>query len=271
MNGINFVTPVPGALSAPRRNNYFYGKLMDEFHFRMEQNYLNEKRWLLNRLTLGAGVLCGLEVVRSKDDGKVYILPGVALDALGREIIVPAPVFVNPLMLTDADGKPVETLHDSRGVALSICIAYRECGTEYLPVLVSDCNTQQQCAPGTILESYRVIVSRYEHGPAPQDRGMHDLCRALRGSSLTQLRDILCKQSLKNSCVAPDGDLCVCLATLQFRDANTIEIDDCTCRRTLIGNDMLLELILCLAQRVEECCPAETPPDTQNTSIDGPL
>jgi hypothetical protein len=51
-----------GMLTAPARNNYFYGKLLDVFHFQMEQTYLNRQRWLGNRLGVGTGVLCGLEV-----------------------------------------------------------------------------------------------------------------------------------------------------------------------------------------------------------------
>ncbi len=49
-------------LTAPQRNNYYYGKMMDERHFDMEQDYGNYKRWLNNRITLGEGVLSGLEV-----------------------------------------------------------------------------------------------------------------------------------------------------------------------------------------------------------------
>src|SRR5206468_11586399 len=47
-----------GTLTPPQRNKYFYGKLMDVPHFQMEQTYGNWKRWLLNRLALGEGVLC---------------------------------------------------------------------------------------------------------------------------------------------------------------------------------------------------------------------
>ena len=49
-------------LREPRRNKYFYGKRMDVQHFQMEQDYGKLKQWLLNRLTLGKGVLCGLKV-----------------------------------------------------------------------------------------------------------------------------------------------------------------------------------------------------------------
>ena len=53
----------------PRRSgaDYFYGKLLDEQHLTMEQRYFNQKRWLLNRLTVGGGVLCGLGLKATAD------------------------------------------------------------------------------------------------------------------------------------------------------------------------------------------------------------
>ena len=51
-----------GMLETPERNRYFYGKLLDEASLRMEQSYFNQKRWMMNRLGLGSGVLCGLQV-----------------------------------------------------------------------------------------------------------------------------------------------------------------------------------------------------------------
>ena len=77
------------ALVAPVRNRYFYGKLLDVRHFDLEQAYLIGRRRLLNRLGLGAGVLCGLEVTATPE-GQIQISAGVAVDGRGREIVVPA-------------------------------------------------------------------------------------------------------------------------------------------------------------------------------------
>src|SRR3954447_18001817 len=93
-----------GGLRSFVRNRYFYGKLLDVHHLEMEQRYLNEKRWLLNRLGFGSGVLCGLEVDVS--GSRVRISPGVAIDGLGREIVVPEPfVLQDPFALTDDCGE----------------------------------------------------------------------------------------------------------------------------------------------------------------------
>ena len=52
----------PTALAAPQRNPYFYGKLLDADHLQLEQEYLNSKRWLVNLLLQGMGVVAGLAV-----------------------------------------------------------------------------------------------------------------------------------------------------------------------------------------------------------------
>ena len=38
-------------LSAPVRNRYYYGKMLDAWHLELEQVYGNRKRWLVNRLS----------------------------------------------------------------------------------------------------------------------------------------------------------------------------------------------------------------------------
>src|SRR6185295_1060791 len=86
-------------ISAPRRNNYFYSKLMDVLQFQMEQKYEIRHRWLINRLSLGVGVLCGLDV---QPRGKqVCVTRGVAVNSRGQEIIVPKEWCLDPWMQTD--------------------------------------------------------------------------------------------------------------------------------------------------------------------------
>ncbi len=72
------------------RNNYFKGKVMSAESFKAEQLYYNDKRRLMNRLAGGYGVVCGLDTVAVADD-KISVEAGVAVDGLGREIVVPVP------------------------------------------------------------------------------------------------------------------------------------------------------------------------------------
>ena len=76
-------------LEAPERNRYFHGQMLYDRNFRLETDYHNHKRWLINRLVIGWGVVCGLGVRPGEDDEPTIIVePGVALDRCGREIVV---------------------------------------------------------------------------------------------------------------------------------------------------------------------------------------
>jgi hypothetical protein len=81
----------------PVRNRYFYGKMLDVFHFELEQQYFNSKRWLLNRLVSGYGVLCGLNVQLGSDNQSIIVTPGIAIDKCGHEIFVCEPSEPQPL------------------------------------------------------------------------------------------------------------------------------------------------------------------------------
>lgn len=71
------------------RNNYFHGKVLSARDLTLEQRYFNEKRWLLNRMVLGWGVVCGLDV--ALEGGALVVQPGLALDCCGHEILVCEP------------------------------------------------------------------------------------------------------------------------------------------------------------------------------------
>ena len=70
------------------RNNYFYGKLLTSKDFQNEQRYTNDKRRLINRTLHGMGIVYGMDVVVA-DDSSIILQSGMALDAGGREIVVP--------------------------------------------------------------------------------------------------------------------------------------------------------------------------------------
>ncbi|MFI3312366.1 MAG: hypothetical protein R3Y62_00625 [Eubacteriales bacterium] len=69
------------------RNRYYPGKLLTATDFQAEQNYTNNKRRFMNQFLFGKGVVCGLSVF-NLDDFSVMIESGVAVDGIGREIVV---------------------------------------------------------------------------------------------------------------------------------------------------------------------------------------
>lgn len=101
------------------RNRYFPGKTLTVRDFKAEQEYYNNKRQILNRLVHGTGVLWGLQV--TTDGETVFINPGMALDCLGREIIVSNPV---KLHISEIEGSPTPDMRRDREAAL--CIEYSD-------------------------------------------------------------------------------------------------------------------------------------------------
>ena len=244
-----------GELVTPARNNYFYGKLMDELHFKMEQTYFNRKRWLLNRLSLGYGVLCGLNVEAKGTN--VVIQPGVAIDGLGREIIVPSAFEVDPRQLTDDCCRP--TGAKATGSVL-ICLAYKECESEMVPVLVGDCETKHDCAPSTICERYCVIVQPWSDAftlpSCPVEGGLRFNNGKLEPASYQTLMALV-----SGPCDSKAARICVPLARVDLpRDAGAIAVHQET-RPLVYSNALLFELLLCLWAKVEECCGTAPPKD----------
>lgn len=99
------------------KNRYYYGKMLTVSDFQTEQNYICEKQMLLNSVTFGAGVLCGLTVKRL-DDKSVRIDSGAAIDGLGR-IVVSEKTCVKQLDTM----KGYETLTGDKAL---LCLAYQE-------------------------------------------------------------------------------------------------------------------------------------------------
>ncbi len=254
-------------LSAPVRNNYFYGKLLDVQHFAMEQRYFNNKRWLLNRLGLGSGAVCGLKLAIS--DGKLVLAPGVAIDSLGHEITVPVAVAIDPHQISDDCGKVIKQI-DSGNV--TICLAYHPCATEMVPVLVSDCDTRDGCAPSTIRESFAVLVKEGTPKPFTPACAIPDLFKPPSGQAHPDLNAIYAQITdfVGRACVDASDDTCVVLGQVTLPGANEMLTDknvQYVGRQVVLNNTLLFELLLCLWDRVEQCCaaPAPTPPPPMPT------
>lgn len=255
-----------GLLTEPRRNKYFYGKLLDVAHLQMEQSYFNRKRWLLNRLSLGEGVLCGLDVQARK--GQLCVTRGVAIDSLGREIIVPATACIDPWKPTDDCGRVEPPLSADESHDAYLCLEYKECAADFLPVLATECDTRDQCAAGTTVESFRLSLHPIKEGdPEPlPDRPGVEVCAALRGGEAADKIEQLCESLSALACEAPAEPPCVTLARVKLNARATAEddptigdIEICGVRPMAYSNALLFDMILCLAARIDECCAPANP------------
>ncbi len=242
-------------LTEPMRNNYYYGKLLDVGRLQLEQDYGKQKRWLLNRLTLGCGVLCGLEVYVIDD--KLRVGAGVALDPLGREIVVPGSFMVDPFAPALACHGPGIDPDQPGPITLWLC--YRECLTDYAATPVSSCHGQERCEAGTVVESFSLHLAA-----GVPERPVSNLCDLLyteltkSGDKAVDAARPLC-ELVPSSCPEPPSDDCVALATVGVLEGHHLgEVDECAVRTRIYSQPVLVELITCLMSKVAECCHQPT-------------
>lgn len=228
------------------RNNYFYGKLMTVRDFFAEQCYFNEKRWLINRMIHGWGVVCGLDVLSCEGDSTtVVVTPGLALDCCGREILVCEEREVK--LLPEPSECHEEKEEEEGERKYFICIEYLECKTEPLRLPPVACDQKEKGEFNRIRDGYVIRVKR----PEEVDPNGDCLKRCpLVEDKLSSLHDYLCEK-LKEGCPECPEKPCLILAEVTVapsEDASkppAVSIDPCSKRRLVYGNEVLYDLIRC--------------------------
>jgi hypothetical protein len=133
----------------------------------VERDFTDETRFHMEKLRHheqqlhGWGVVCGLKVkphpTEACRDRFVCIEPGYAVDCCGHDIIVRQEECIDLMQF-----KAIQDLkkqNDDRPHTLQICVRFRECPTEEIPVLYDDCGCDDtKCAPNRILESHEFDV-----------------------------------------------------------------------------------------------------------------
>jgi len=234
-------------LHAPRRNRYFYGKLLDAYHFELETGYFNAKRSLLNRLVTGYGVVCGLDVDHGDEPGYIVIKPGLAIDKQGREIVVEhqtQPIRV-PVTLPPPDD-PEQKYPGGEGHECHVLLCYHECLTEPVHVLASECQEQEPCQPGVIQERYKLIFRNGCLPPASADLTIPDV---IQGEGRYEMDYATLVKWVSRQCPPCSGDPCIPLANLYIGDASAHPCQpdiDITVRPIVYTNDLLFQLLLSL-------------------------
>ena len=262
--------PRKSGLATPVRNRYFYGKLLDVYHFELETDYFNQKRWLHNRVILGWGVVCGLDVKIGSQEDTIYVTPGVAIDGWGREIIVPEDS--HPIsLLPGSHGRPQrsqthagenEQAQESsqqqenntkqkspspnHEFDVHVVLCYHECESDPVPVRAGDCETADPCAPGAVREQYAIYIR--EGHLDPPDYSECDIPHVISGGGLDY--DALVKW-VTSGCPELAYDPCVPLANIHVvvedegRHCHPDEID-ITVRPIVYSNELLYQLLLAL-------------------------
>lgn len=240
--------PSSPPLNAFERTNFFYGLLLDEQRLQKDHAYFNGKRGLLNRLTLGTGVVCGLDLRQLAGPPPAWTIDaGVAIDGLGRELVLAEPRLFDPAQPTDEHGRPAGP--PLTGGTVEISLRYVELLTDLMPVLVPDCDGAGECAAGTIREGVMVVV-RDATTTAPVAAPECTL-PAFPVPPAAGLHQILAER-LRQACPQPAADSSVPIARI---DLGTNAVDTVAGRRLVYSNQVLYELIMCLASHIASAAP----------------
>jgi hypothetical protein len=202
---------------ALERNLFFTGKLMTARAFRDETAYLRSRIHLHNRLFVGTGVACGLDLVEHElpecRSRWVVVRSGLAIDCCGREV-----VLCEDTRLQIADDSPTEASEEPRSFV--VCIRYREREIECVPVLDDSCACTN---PGLHASRVREVGElqivpldeTYPEGCWPQST--HAGCRGCDDP-----------EELKAGCLDADCSCggCVPIGVVVVRPCEPIEISD---------------------------------------------
>src|SRR5687768_8823546 len=255
-------------LQTPQRNAYRFGMLLDVFHFQRETNYSNSKRWLINRLVLGYGVVCGLDVKVGPEEDSIIITPGCAIDKWGREVVVPGktkPIPIPPELLPPAKGSEYEEAKEYQepdnpdqedqssrhwedknkrdDVWIKVMLCYHECESDPVPVMAGDCCGTEVCAPSTIREQYRITFRKGRSKPINTSCVIPDFVPRERIDYPAVVRWVT------DGCPELPENPCITLANIRVsgggHHCNDDNID-INIRPIVYSNDLLYNLILSL-------------------------
>jgi hypothetical protein len=260
--------PKCGVCATPQfeRNNYFYGKQFTVRDLQQEQSYFNDKRNLVNRMVLGWGVVCGLEVSWDPKSRKVVVKPGMALDCCGREIIICEDKHLS--FDKDDDDYCLRDDHRPEGKFV-LCLEYDECRADPVDLAPANCDEKGRREYNRIRETYKLRLKPWDEAcpkEPPKETKCPDYYKhdALQGGPYPpsncqspNVHDFLCGK-LKHcpECEACD---CVIIATITFppKQGGGYQdpkyggghqdpvVDSCTNRKFVYNNTLLYDLINC--------------------------
>jgi hypothetical protein len=125
-------------------NRYHFGMLLGVADLETEQAYHRGKTWLHNAWLHGTGVVWGLRVEVRADHDEVVVLPGLAIDAHGRELHV-ADVMCVDIARWFAERAPEDLEvedHPDGGVAVTVHVelCHDSCLDRPVPSIAEPCD-----------------------------------------------------------------------------------------------------------------------------------
>lgn len=206
------------------RNNYFYGKQFTVRDLTQEQRYVNGKRQLINRMILGWGVVCGLEVTWDPRKRQFLVGEGMALDCCGHEIIVCEPQKVDFEEYDEHCGYVRKNpKHEQKFV---LCLEYNECKAEPVDLPAVGCDDQGRTEFNRVRDSFKLKVRSWEEADSKPDphlcinRFKHDIAELgeppANPCRPETIHEYLCHK-LTGGCPECDSCDCIVLATIYVK------------------------------------------------------
>jgi hypothetical protein len=207
------------------RNNYFYGKQFTVRDLLQEQSYFDGKRQLVNRMVIGWGVVCGLEVRWEPAKREFVVESGMALDCCGHEIIVCEPQRVAFESYEEqcraAREKP------DRKSKLVLCLEYDECQAEPVELPAVGCDDEERVEFNRVRDGFKLSIKEWKEA-CHQQRAGHVACldyfKHGAGASpetpvcqTENLHHYLCDR-LTEGCPECEECACVVLATIYVEE-----------------------------------------------------
>lgn len=148
--------------------NYHFGMLLGVGDFETEQSYHRGKMWLHTSWLHREGVIWGFDVQAAPDQGEIRVLPGLAVDALGREIHLDADAcldvaawFKDRLKRKPEDIGWFEGDPESGPVVFHahVVIRFKTCLTRQVPAMAQPCeNAETSTAYSRVCETVEILL-----------------------------------------------------------------------------------------------------------------
>jgi hypothetical protein len=186
----NCVSITTGTLSADKRVDYSFDMVLGLAEFQQEQHYFLEKAYLHERALHGYGTVYGLQVLTAQaaDDPADYVvtvMPGMAIDQWGREVVVRSAQcarlgqWLAAMEQSDPGGTALHT-----GVSGELTVygvmKYAECEDDLVPLPGQPCSSSAQTSvPSRIRDAWDIEL-QWTPPPMPAWDADRQLARLLR-------------------------------------------------------------------------------------------
>lgn len=143
-----------------------FGMLLGVHDFQTIDAYHRGKQWLHSAWLHRSGVVWGMEVSIDTERDEIRVEPGLAVDALGRELYLPKPVCLNiPTWLKKhRDDEAFQGIFSQPGdvdvtFSVHVVIQFRACLARQVPALMEPCEGgSSTTAYSRIMESVEVLL-----------------------------------------------------------------------------------------------------------------